>query len=435
MTVALLLAAAPDRLSAMAQPYRQPGDRMPGAPPWLEFVGGRLMSAGVRQVDVAMCADAADGLRAVAATVRDIGEPVLVCTTSRALATPGGALAALAGGDGTATTALTAAGALLVASKDLPAVADAAEALAARIGSAGSAGGRVRVRGLLRRTRVGGDLNGALDSLIESIGGSGVHVKTVSYQEPGVNGRAAPVPGTVNGVRPSRRGGEPGLLATYACGPLASRIARWAAARTLAQTALATAAFALSVCAAAWYAHGTRSSLITGSVLLAVALPLRQAAAVSPSPLADWLAAVPGTAAEYAVYAALAASWTTARPHQAWVFATTAMVLLAVRQMTGACYLSVAGISPPVSGSGHRLLRLTGQSIAFPLAERTVLIAVTMPVWGPRTALILLIGWGVVALGYSLAERVIGSRSLASARPGAATAARPRGAVHDDGIG
>jgi hypothetical protein len=434
MTVALLLAAAPDRLSAMAQPYRQPGDRTPGAPPWIDGVGGRLMSAGVRQVDVAMCADAADGLRAVAATARDTDEPIFVCTTSRALATPGGVLAALVSGTGTATAAL-AAGALLVASKDLPAVADAAEALAARIGSAGSTGGRVRVRSLLRRTRVSSELNGAVDSLIEYVSNSGVHVMTMGYQEPGVNGRAGPVPGTVNGVRPSRRIGEPGLLATFVLGPLASRIARWAAARTLAQTALATAAVALSVCAAAWYAHGTRSSLITGSVLLVAALPLRQAAAISPSALADWLAAVPGAAAEYAVYAALAASWATARPHQAWVFATTAMVLLAVRQMTGACYLSVAGTRPGGAGSGHRLLRLTAQSIAFPGAERTVLIAVTVPAWGPRTALIVLIGWGVVALGYSLAERVIGSRSLASARSGRATPARPRGTVRDDGIG
>lgn len=429
MTVALLLAAAPDRLSAMAQPYRQPGDRMPGAPPWMDGVGGRLMSAGVRQVDVAMCADAADGLRAVAATARDIGEPILVCTMTRALATPGGALAGLVGGTGTA--AMAAAGALLVASKDLPAMADAAEALAARIGSAGSNGGRVRVRGLLRRTRVSSELNSAVDSLIECISGSGVQVTAVGHQEPGVNGRGAPV----NGVRPPRRAGDPGLLAAFVLGPLASRIARWATARTLAPTALATAAIALTVCAAAWYAQGTQSSLITGSVLLGVALPLRQAAAISPSVLAAWLAAVPGAAAEYAVYAALAAAWTTARPHQAWVFATTAMVLLAVRQMTDACYLSVAGVRARAGGSGLRVLRLTGQSIAFPAAERTALIVVTVPVWGPRMALIMLIGWGVVALGYSLAERAVGSRSLGAARGGPASPARPRGAVRDDGVG
>ena len=46
MTLALLLAAAPDRLSAMAQPYRRPGDRAPrGGMAGIDGVGGRLMSA------------------------------------------------------------------------------------------------------------------------------------------------------------------------------------------------------------------------------------------------------------------------------------------------------------------------------------------------------------------------------------------------------
>ena len=52
MTVALLLAVAPDRLSAMAQPYRHPGDKLPGSPQ-IEGAGGRLQQAGVRQVEIA----------------------------------------------------------------------------------------------------------------------------------------------------------------------------------------------------------------------------------------------------------------------------------------------------------------------------------------------------------------------------------------------
>ena len=144
MTVALLLAAAPDRLSAMTHPYRQPGDRTAGGSAGIDGVSGRLMNAGVRRVEVAMCADAEDGLRAVAATARGTGEPVLVCTVTRALATPGAALAALLSGTGSA--AVTASGTLLVAGQDLAAVADAAEALAARIGSgAGLEGTRSRI--------------------------------------------------------------------------------------------------------------------------------------------------------------------------------------------------------------------------------------------------------------------------------------------------
>jgi len=54
MTVALLLAAAPDRLSAMTQPYRQPGDRLAGDSAMIDGVGRRLLDAGVRRVEVAM---------------------------------------------------------------------------------------------------------------------------------------------------------------------------------------------------------------------------------------------------------------------------------------------------------------------------------------------------------------------------------------------
>jgi hypothetical protein len=86
------------------------------------------------------------------------------------------------------------------------------------------------------------------------------------------------------------------------------------------------------------------------------------------------------------------------------------MILLAVRQMTEACYASVAGPRQELRGPGYPLLRLAGQSIALPAGERTAAIAVTAPVWGPRITLTILVGWGAVALGYSLAERAVASR-------------------------
>ena len=46
MTVALLLAAAPDRLSAMAQPYRRPGDPMAGGGLKIGGMDGRLVAVG-----------------------------------------------------------------------------------------------------------------------------------------------------------------------------------------------------------------------------------------------------------------------------------------------------------------------------------------------------------------------------------------------------
>ena len=71
-----------------------------------------------------------------------------------------------------------------------------------------------------------------------------------------------------------------------------------------------------------------------------------------------------------------------AGPRQAWEFATAAMVLLAVRQMTEACYEAVAGPRRKLRGPGYPLLRLAGQSIALPAGERTLVVAVTAPVGG-----------------------------------------------------
>jgi hypothetical protein len=447
MTVALLLAAAPDRLSAMAHPYWHPGDRLAGGAPWLDYMGDRLMSAGVRQVDVAMCADAADGLRAVAAAVRDIGEPVLVCTSTRALAAQGPDLAALLGR--TSTAALAADGALLVARADLTAVADAAEDLAARIaagderllsGTHTVRRHRLSVRRLTRRTRVNGDLDSAVEQLIECIPGHGVRVISLVGSDSGGSDWSGPGPGGPGpgglgsggpvggagvaaqaagrarrrpGSRPRPVAAEPGLVAGLAVAPVAGRLARWAATLRMAPDALPIAAFALSLCAAAWYADGSRTSLITGSVLLGLALPLRQARGRRPGrntdavAFSDWLGVMTGAVADYAVYAGLAVGWLAERPHQAWTFAIAAMILLAVRQMTDACYAAVAPPRPQPAGAGHRLLRLAGQSIAQPAGERTILIAVATPVWGPRVTLLVLIGWSAVALGYVLAERAV----------------------------
>jgi hypothetical protein len=507
MTVALLLAAAPDRLSAMAHPYQRAGDGPAVGAPWLDFMGDRLMSAGVRQVDVAMCTDAADGLRAVAAITRGTGEPVLVCTSSRALATPRDELAALLGGTGTA--ALAAEGALLVASKDLQAVAEAAETLAARLaaGQPPGRGRRVSLRWVSRRTRVRGDLDSAVDSLIECVSGNGVRVVALDGRgmrvgpysgngsghgegsPPGngarsgngtpygvgtVHSNSTPrSDGSANGVgsppgygsdrgsagappghgsdrrpaaappvtpaKPARGRGrppasplEPGLVTGLVVAPVASRMARWGPIRGLAPDAFTITAFALSLCAAAWFAGGTRSSLLAGAGLICVALPVRQARgwlagrSRATSAFGGWLTAMTGTAGEYAVYAGLAVGWAGVSPRHAWVYATAAMILLAVRQMTDGCYAAVAGPRPDRSRTGHWLLRLTGQSIALPAAERTLLIALTAAIWGPRIALTALIGWGAVALGYVLAERSVTGTARAETGPARTDAGPPR---------
>ena len=424
MTVALLLAAAPDRLSAMTQPYRQPGDRLAGDSAMIDGVGRRLLDAGVRRVEVAMCADAADGLRAVADTVRRSAEPVLVCTAARVLATSRAALAALLAGPGSA--AITTSGTLLVAAQDLPAVAGVAEALAEQIAAGdGPRNSRPRhhlsVRRINRKMRVSAELNNAAASLIEGVAGSGVKLTSLNVTGAESIGRA---PGPAGGpaVRQPRPGQEDGLVAALAVVPLAGRIARWAGGRGLAPNTLALTALALTGCAAGWFAAGSRSGLIVGSVLLCAALPVRQAlgllaaGGLAAAAFGGWLDAMTAAVGEYAVYACLAVGWSSARPSQAWELAIAAMILLAVRQMADACYASAAPARQEMRGSRYPVLRLAGQSITLPAAERTLLIAVTAPVWGPRVALIVLVGWGVVALGYSVAERAVIGRVPATVR-------------------
>jgi hypothetical protein len=418
MTVALLLAAAPDRLSAMTRPYRQPGDRLAGDSAVIDGVGDRLLDAGVRRVEVAMCADAPDGLRAVAATARRSAEPVLVCTAPRVLATPRAALAALLAGTGSA--AVTTSGMLFVARQDLPAVADAAEALAGRVAAGdGPRGSHPRhhlsVRRINRKMRVSAELNDAVASLIDGVAGSGVKLTSLSVRDAASIGRA-PGPPATQARRGPPQGQEDGPVAALAVAPLARRIARSAAGRGLTPNALALAALALTGCAAAWFAAGSRSGLIAGAVLLCAALPVRQARGLLPAgglaadAFSGWLGAMCAAAGEYAVYACLAVGWSSARPQQAWELAIAAMILLAVRQMADACYASTAPARQETRGPGYSVLRLAGQSITLPAAERTLLIAVTAPVWGPRMALIALVGWGVVALVYSVAERAVAGR-------------------------
>jgi hypothetical protein len=418
MTVALLLAAAPDRLSAMTRPYRQPGDRLGGDSAVIDGVGGRLLDAGARRVEVAMCADAADGLRAVAATALRSAEPLLVCTAARVLATPRAALAALLAG--TSSVAVTASGTLLVARQDLPAVAVVAEALAGRVDAGdGPRGSRPRrhlsVRRVNRKMRVSAELNDAVASLIDGVADSGVKLTSLNVRNVASIG-GAPGPPAGRAVRQPRPGQEDGLVAALAVAPLARPIARWASGRGLAPNTLALAALALTGCAAAWFAAGSRSGLIAGAVLLCAALPVRQARGLLPAgglaaaPFGGWLGGMTAAAGEYAVYACLAIGWSSARPSQAWELATAAMILLAVRQTADACYALAAPLRQEMRGPGYPVLRLVGQSICLPAAERTLLIAVTAPVWGPRMALVVLVGWGVVALGYSIAERAVAGR-------------------------
>ena len=282
---------------------------------------------------------------------------------------------------------------------------------------------------------------------------------------------------------------------------LPHRLAGWAAARSLAPNSLTGVSLALGLCAAVWFSAGTRPGSATGALALcgsylagrsargltgrrpdragsgvtaetasrgtAAGQKIR-AKAVSDARLARACAAV----TECGAYAGLAAGapvgvgmvaggltgsgpaagWTSM-----WQLATTAMILVAVSQLAGACCGPAAsgaspvpsGASPVPSGtspvpSGTSLIsrgrklawpgrqrkappyRRTSRALALPYSGRILLVALVAPVLGARGVFFGLLGWAVIAICYAIA----GSLS----RPAGTRAARAIVACRDDGL-
>jgi Family of unknown function (DUF5941) len=96
---------------------------------------------------------------------------------------------------------------------------------------------------------------------------------------------------------------------------------------------------------------------------------------------------------EYTVYAGLALGGYAAHRAGMWQLATAAMIVLTGRKMIAAC----GGVAPGGSGIA-RILGVLG----LPAGGRMLLIAVVAPVWGDRAALLFLLEWGIIAIGYAL---------------------------------
>ena len=246
MTVALVLAGQPDA-----------------------GLRGQLAALGVRQVDAAE--RAGPGLLTVAAAARAAGERVLICVGDDSL--PEEVLARLLGAGGTAAFTGTHAeqahtgGALVVDTRDLNALADAAESLARR-----------------RAVPAG------LGVLLGELGERGVGIRVL---DDGPDGD--------------------GAVARWIVGPVARDAARWAAGRQLAPAALLGIGLALALVAAAWFTEpATRARVLAAAVLLVSFIAARAAVQLTgaerPRPAVAWLAVAAVLLAEFMVYAALAVS-------------------------------------------------------------------------------------------------------------------------------
>ena len=367
---------------------------------------GQLAALGVHQVGAAE--RTGPGLLTVAAAARAAGERVLVCDGDDAV--PEEILVRLLRAGGTAAfTGLRApapraarsretpparpAGALVVDTPDLDALAGAAESLAAAGAAVGALLGELTRRGV-----------------------------TIQVLDAGPDGE--------------------GVVAHQIIDPAARDMAVWAAARALGPAALYGISLGLGLLAALWFTDiAAGAQVLAGVTLLSAFLFARagaQLAAVGAGvrarPAVSWLGAAAGLLTEFAVYAALAvrsglavtsgtgnpagltgifggtlrnvhaASWEGAGPGGVWRLAAAAMLLLGVRWLAELCYEAAVRASAAIfAGSAKRLL---GQVIALPAGERYAVIAVTALFFGPRLTFGVLLAWGAVATVYVLARQL-----------------------------
>jgi hypothetical protein len=376
---------------------------------------GQLAALGVRRVDAAE--RTGPGLLTVAAAARAAGERVLICAGADTVPEPvlarlleAGRTAAFTGVNaGIIAPARSApgrppgsraAGALVVDTPDLDALAQSAESLAAT--HAGPA---------------------AVGALIGELTDRGVRVRILD---------AGP--------------DSAGAVAQVLAEPAARDMATWAAWRKLTPAALYGISLGLGLVAAVWFAELAVHAKLLAVVALAGSFLFARAGSLLAAtsregrirPAVAWLGAACGLLTELAVYAGLAvssgvvgaaagvagldgpfgnalrntvvASWGGAGTAGVWRLAIAAMLVLAVRRMAELGYEYTArapGILFPRS-----VLRTVEQTLTLPAGERFAVIILTSVFFGPRLTFLVLLGWGVLAAGYVLAGQMARSADL-----------------------
>jgi hypothetical protein len=335
---------------------------------------GQLAALGVRRVDLAGSGPYGPGLLTVAAAARVAEERVLICVGDGPV--PGEVLARLLAVGGTAAftghseQTATAAGVLVVDAADLDALAEAALSVATSSHTEPD----------------------ALGALISELASRGVTTRVLD-DAPAADGVFAP------------------LIAD----PIGHRIARWALGRELSPAAMMCISAGFGLIAAAWFTESPLTSKAVAIVALLTAFVTTRAASLvaadarwrySPlgGPAMDWLGTAAGLFTEFAVYAGLAYATDSM---QTWRLAMAAMGMLAVRTMAEMSY---------DRASRHRrrpVLHRFEQVITLTTGERYLVIAGTALFTTSNVTFFVLLGWGVLAIGYLLAGRIFGSALLA----------------------
>jgi hypothetical protein len=129
-----------------------------------------------------------------------------------------------------------------------------------------------------------------------------------------------------------------------------------------------------------------------------------------------WLAALGGVVAECGIYAGLAVGAAAERWGAVWTLAIAVLSLVAVRNLMTACS------TPPGFGeeSSGTFRRLADAVLTMPVGGRVLLVGVVAPFWGARAALLALLDWAIVSIGYGIAGRAAAGISPWTGRGGKA---------------
>jgi hypothetical protein len=201
-------------------------------------------------------------------------------------------------------------------------------------------------------------------------------------------------------------------------------LAIWARGRSLRPSSACGISVVLALCAAGWFSAGTRADNFRGAAALwagylaviagrkMASWPLagqphgRGVAVSSASEIAGmrWLALLAWRLSECAIYAGLTAGAAAERWGGVWALGIAVLALVAVRDlMTAMCRPVPSG--PDESGEPEPGLLRRGAEmfLTMPAGGRVLLIGVVAPAWGCRAALLALLDWGIIAIGFGLA--------------------------------
>ncbi|WP_435820068.1 DUF5941 domain-containing protein [Micromonospora purpureochromogenes] len=229
------------------------------------------------------------------------------------------------------------------------------------------------------------------------------------------------------------------FFTTYFVSTWSPYVTKAAARIGLGPTAVTMLSVLLAVAAAVLFAVGGRPALVSGAVLLYLGFVLDcvdgQLARYTRhfSAWGGWLDTMADRAKEYVVYAGLGYGATHAGFRYGWALAIAAMTLQTVRHMTDTWYGVLhdeaarrpktavggggGGIGDRLNAASTRVQADTGsvsywlkRTVVFPIGERWALIALTVALFNPLVSLVAVLVWGTLAFAYTGALRTLRAR-------------------------